>query len=182
MAASVGLLCLSAGQARTEDLGQAMSQISQKIAPAAQNLKKSVAASAKNTPATSQMPAPTVENVIQQNGTIFIDNPNVGGIPFFAGQGVKYNGGVEAKTQIGLAKQLCKLMGYTEPVLSDTQWVTDGTKTLIISDDMSVAAVLSQVSTYCTRKPPKWDFPDKGTCEESITYTPAVFSRIGCKK
>lgn len=43
---AAGLLCLSASQAKTQNLNQAMSQIKQKIMPASQNLQHSLAASA----------------------------------------------------------------------------------------------------------------------------------------
>ncbi len=179
MAASVGLLCLSAGKARTENLGQAMSHISQKIAPAAQNLKKSIAASAKNTPATPQMPAPTVENVLQQNGTIFIviDNPNIGGVPFLAvNSDEQDNLGALSAAQRDRAQQLCKFLGYTEPTLSDIRWVGAGLQVLTISDDRNVTEDYTTSFVSCSKY-----YPD-AECERETTLFPAVFSRIECKK
>jgi hypothetical protein len=192
IAASLGLLCLSVSQARAEDFSQVWFQIKQMVVPPAQELKKKMAASAKKTPATPQLPNQTVEDDLKQNGVIFINNPNIDETPFLAidGDNLNANREEQVKIETDRAKQLCKfLLGHTAtPVVVEIKRVWGNTSALVIGNDGDATPIPSQASSHCTNgeerdendvnHPSCWLRAD---IYRSIV-NPEVFSRIGCKK
>ena len=110
-------------------------------------------------------PVPTtVEDIMTAQGTIFIDNPNIGGKHFLAVSASENYNYESTSKQITRAQQLCNFLGYDKPTVVEVAWHTGSytLATIAINGDVTTAAYTSALPY----------------AERSF----ASFSRIGCKK